>query len=338
MPALVYEGARQMPLRQVPVPVPHVDEVLIRVAYSGICGSELSGYLGHNSLRKPPLIMGHEFSGTLEAIGSQAAVEFPHLTVGQRVTANPLISCRRCAYCLAGRQQLCPSRKLLSASLPGSNAEFVTIRADAVHLIPDGMTLRTAALAEPAACVIHAVEMLSARPHESALVVGAGPIGLLMIQTLRDYGVKTIYAADLNAERLAMASDSGAQTLSLNSSDYDGQFDIAVDAVGVSATRQGCVRLARAGGRVVWVGLHEAASQLPINDLIRREIICYGSFAYNPLDFTRALRALAEGRLNLQPSWTRVEPLAAGAACFDELLAGSAVAKIWLTPQEHPDA
>lgn len=333
MQALMYEGPKQMNIRVVDVPTPQADEVLIKVAYSGICGSELSGYLGQNSLRKPPLIMGHEFSGTLEQIGTEAARQFPELTIGQAVTVNPIISCRRCAYCLNGRQQLCPQRKLHSASLPGSNAGWVTVRADAVFALPDGLPLTTAALTEPAACALHAVDVVAPRPHETAAVIGAGPIGLLLIQALQNCGVKTIYAADLNAERLAMATALGAQTLRLDQAEFNGQFDMAIEAVGVSATRQGCVRLLRSGGRVVWVGLHEASSELPINDLIRREIISYGSFAYAMLDFGHALAALSDGRLRLNDRWTRIEPLERGTACFEELLAGSAVAKIWLRPE-----
>jgi threonine dehydrogenase-like Zn-dependent dehydrogenase len=141
MAALVYEGPHQMALRQVPMPRPAPDEVLIRVAYSGICGSELFGFLGKNSLRKPPLIMGHEFSGVIEQIGEQASVRYPALKAGMRVTANPLISCHTCDYCLSGQQQLCPQRKLHSASLPGSNAQFVAIRADAVAVLPDDFSL-----------------------------------------------------------------------------------------------------------------------------------------------------------------------------------------------------
>ncbi|MEZ4672025.1 MAG: alcohol dehydrogenase catalytic domain-containing protein [Anaerolineae bacterium] len=333
MQALVYEGPKMMNVRTVDVPTPGADEVLIKVAYSGICGSELSGYLGQNALRKPPLIMGHEFSGTLEHIGDEAARLYPDLHIGQTVTANPLLSCRRCAYCLSGRQQLCPQRKLLSATLPGSNAQWVTVRADAVLPLPDGMPLTTAALTEPAACAVHAVGLAAPRPHETAVVVGAGPIGLLLIQALQDSGVKTVYVADLNRERLAMAQDLGADALTLDQSEFNGQFDMAFEAVGVDATRQGCLRLLRPGGRVFWLGLHEANSELPVNDMIRREIIGYGSFAYTALDFSRALAALAVGRLYLKDTWTRIEPLERGSACFEELLAGSAVAKIWLSPE-----
>src|SRR4026207_1400378 len=174
MSALVYEAPLQMNMRQVPMPVLQPNEVLIRVAYSGICGSELSGYEGKNSLRKPPLIMGHEFSGHIEAIGS--AVDRSELNIGAAVTANPLVSCRQCRYCLRGKQHLCPKRKLLGAHLPGSNAEFVAIRADALSLTPAGLSLATAALVEPAACAIHAAALAKPAPDEQALVVGAGPI------------------------------------------------------------------------------------------------------------------------------------------------------------------
>src|SRR5258705_13555790 len=116
MSALVYEAPLQMNMRQVPLPVIQPHEVLIRVAYSGICGSELSGYEGKNSLRKPPLIMGHEFSGNIVQIGEQAALRRPDLSVGMPVTVNPLITCGVCSYCLSGRQPLCVNRKLLTAA------------------------------------------------------------------------------------------------------------------------------------------------------------------------------------------------------------------------------
>lgn len=332
MKALVYEAPYQMTVQDVPVPTVGADEVLVKVAYSGICGSELSGFEGKNSLRKPPLIMGHEFSGVITEIGAQAAITRPDLQVGSRVTANPLVTCGQCEYCLAGRQQLCPKRKLLSASLPGSNAEYVTVTATNVLVLPEGMALNTASLTEPMACAVHTARLAAPRPGETALVIGAGPIGLMTIQALAVYGLKTIYCADLNAERLAMVESLGAVPVNLK--EWNGPVDIAIDAVGASATRQSCAKVVRAGGRVIWVGLHEAESALPINDLIRREIVAYGSFAYNPLDFKAALDGLASGAFGLQPAWTRVETLEKGSACFEELLHGSSVSKIWLQPGE----
>lgn len=331
MNALVYEGPRQMYIRQVPIPVLQPDEVLIRVAYSGICGSELSGYEGKSSIRQPPLIMGHEFSGIIEALGS--AVDLPDLNVGTAVTANPLLSCGQCAYCLSGKQNLCPKRKLLSAHLPGSNAEFVAVRADALLPIPPELSLATAALVEPAACAIHATALATPVPGEQGLVVGAGPIGLMVIQALVDRGISQVFCIDLNAERLAMAEKLGAVPTTFEAL-ADQPVDIVVEAVGTTATRQGCGRMVRSGGRVVWVGLHEAETTLPVNDFIRREIATYGSFAYMHNDFHNALQALAQKRITLEDAWTQTEPLENGTACYENLLRGSPISKIWLTPNK----
>jgi threonine dehydrogenase-like Zn-dependent dehydrogenase len=331
MSALVYEAPLQMNMREVPMAEIQADEALIRVAYSGICGSELSGYEGKNSLRKPPLIMGHEFSGHIEAVGS--AVDRPELKVGAAVTANPLLSCRQCRYCLSGKQHLCPNRKLLGAHVPGSNAEFVAIRADALFLIPSELSLATAALAEPAACAIHAAALALPAPDEQALVVGAGPIGLMSIQALADRGMKRIFCIDLNAERLAMAEKLGAVPATFESLASQ-PVEIVIDAVGASATRQGCARVVRSGGRIVWIGLHESDTALPVNDFIRREITTHGSFAYTPIDFDNALQVLAQKRITLEEAWTQIEPLENGTACFEKLLHGAPISKIWLTPKE----
>jgi threonine dehydrogenase-like Zn-dependent dehydrogenase len=330
MKALVYEGPHQMIMRDVPVPAVQPDEVLIRVAYSGICGSELSGFEGKNALRKPPLIMGHEFTGTIAALGDTVQKSYPDLSPGLPVTVNPLISCSHCPYCQIERPQLCPNRKLLSASLPGSNAEYVTVRADAIYPLPHGMSLTTGSLTEPAACAVHAASLI--QPAENALVVGAGPIGLLVIEALQQRGFNTIYCADLNSERLAMAESLGAQSVRLDDQFHE-KVTVSMDAVGSAVTRQASMAATRAGGHVVWIGLHERFSEIDVNDAIRREITCHGAFAYNHTNFNDALSMLHRGDLHLSEAWTRIEPLKNGASCFEELLRGSSVAKIWLTPE-----
>jgi threonine dehydrogenase-like Zn-dependent dehydrogenase len=329
MKALVYEGPRQMVIRDVPVPSLQPDEILVRVTYSGICGSELSGFEGKNSLRKPPLIMGHEFSGKIESIGSVARQSYPAYSLGQPVTVNPLIVCGHCAYCTRDRSNLCANRRLMSASLPGSNAQFVAVRADAVYPLPGDMPLTTSALAEPAACAIHLAQIVP--PAETALVVGAGPIGLLTIQALHLRGFNTIYCADLNPERLAMAEMLGALPVQL-SDNFRQRVDVTVDAVGTRATRKACQDAIRTGGSIIWVGLHDQFAELDVNDMVRREISCYGSFGYTPANFVQALDLLHHRQIRLEAAWTRIEPLENGPACFEELLHGSSVAKIWLMP------
>jgi threonine dehydrogenase-like Zn-dependent dehydrogenase len=157
MKALVYEGPRQLNMREAPEPEPGPEEVLIKVAFSGICGSELGGYLGLNSLRKPPLVMGHEFSGEILQLGSQAQQHNPDLVEGQRVTVNPLWYCGRCRYCLGGRHQLCLRRQLLGAHQPGSYAEMVKAHARMVYPIPPSLSFEHATLTEPVGCALRAV-------------------------------------------------------------------------------------------------------------------------------------------------------------------------------------
>src|ERR1700733_6476077 len=142
MKALVYLAPRHMEMQDLDPPDAGPDDVAIRVTYSGICGSELSGYLGTNSLRKPPLVFGHELSGHVVALGGGA--ESGGLTVGAAVTVNPLVTCGACEFCVSGRQNLCQRRLLLGASLPGSNAEYINVPAASVLPLPAGMDLRDA--------------------------------------------------------------------------------------------------------------------------------------------------------------------------------------------------
>ncbi|WP_127585288.1 zinc-dependent alcohol dehydrogenase [Paenibacillus koleovorans] len=343
MKALVYEGPRQMNVREVELPVPQDDEVLIRVAYSGICGSELSGYLGHNSLRRPPLIFGHEFAGVVEHVGPAAAAAFPQLGRGTRVTANPLVTCGHCAACVRGKQQLCASRKLLSASLPGSNAEFVAAPARCVYALPANVTLEQGTFVEPFACGVRAAELAEAKPGQSALVIGLGPIGLFALQALQAYGVSRIVAVDRNPQRLDMAAELGAIPLDPSATPDVLQevlrltggtgADIAIDAVGASTTRTQCIESVAFGGRVIFTGLHEADSSLPVNHIVRREIACIGAFAYSTANFRTALDWIAEGRVRLDESWIVKAPLEEASHWYEALLGNPGkVAKVLLHP------
>ncbi|MBM7564027.1 zinc-dependent alcohol dehydrogenase [Paenibacillus sacheonensis] len=341
MQALVYEGPETMNMREVETPAPGADELLVAVAYSGICGSELSGFLGHNALRKPPMIFGHEFAGTIASMGADAAAS-GQWTVGQRVTANPLVTCGRCEKCASGRQQLCGSRKLLSAALPGSNAQYVAIPADFVLPVPDSVTLQQAAMTEPAACAIRAAELASPKPSDRVLILGMGPIGLLALQAVLQYGVRDVIAVDMNEERLAIARKLGAaHTVHPASTDTLGEVkrltagagvDIAIDAVGASLTRGQCVLACTSGGRVVFTGLHEEQSSLPVNASIRSEIAMTGSFAYSDSNFRLALRWIEEGRIGLADGVVEV-PLSEGAAWYKRLIASpGSLSKVLLVP------
>ena len=331
MDALVYEGARELNMRRVPVPEPLADEVLIRVERVGICGSELSGYLGQNSLRKPPLIMGHEFTGTIAATGS-AAGEWKS---GERVTVNPLIACGQCRQCRTGHPQLCKERKIIGAARPGAFAEFVAVPASQVLRMPDSLSMESGALIEPLACAVHAARLAQFDPTDRLLIFGAGPIGLLVLQTAQAYGLSDIVIMDLSRERLRIAEALGAKVADSATeveelAPLDG-FDVVVDAVGVAATRGQSVMLTRHGGRVVFSGLHEAESPIPVNVVIRNELKLLGGFCYDQEDFATALNWLSAGKVKLDP-WIQHSPLDKGKECFEQLLGNPGeVAKILLT-------
>lgn len=339
MQALVYEGPREMNIREVSEPEPGAEEVLIRVAYSGICGSELGGYLGHNALRVPPLIMGHEFSGEIVELGERVGEHNPDLAVSQRVTVNPLWYCGQCLPCLTGHQNLCVNRRLLGAHQPGSYADQVVAHARMVYPVPDSMSMEQAALTEPVGCAIRAAELVDCSPLDSVLITGLGPIGLLILQVLQASGVTNIVATDTDADRRAIGEHFDVRVLNPLEEDVvetarartDGAgVDVAIDAVGANATRKECVEAVAPSGRVLFVGLHEAESPVPANLLIRTEANIQGSFAYTATNFADALRWLAADRIEIDP-WLIKAPLSEGKACFERLLSNPGpVAKILL--------
>lgn len=339
MQALVWEGARQMNLREVADPQPAPHEVLVKVIYSGICGSELSGYLGHNSLRKPPLIMGHEFAGEIAGLGADVAASHPALQVGQQVTVNPLISNPYTPAALKGRHNLTLPRNIVGIHRPGSYAQYVTAPASNVHPMPAGMSLEHAALTEPMACALRAARLSGATATDAVLITGLGPIGLLVMQVVKQFGVQQIFATDTDADRRAIGAHFGIRVLNPKTDNVvatikeatGGQgVDMAIDAVGANATRRECIEAVTPGGRVIFTGLHEEESPVQANYIIRNEINIQGSFAYTPLDFADAFVWLAQGRIEIDP-WLLKAPLGEGGAMFEKLLSNPGpVAKILL--------
>lgn len=340
MRALVWEAPRTMKMQDVDEPQISADEVLVKVAYAGICGSELSGYLGHNALRVPPLIMGHEFAGEIVDIGVEARAAQPRLQMGQSVVVNPLDYTEPCEYCERDLHHLSPTRQLVGAHRPGAYAEYVHIPAKLVLPLPEGMSLRTGALTEPTACGVRIGELCGDVAGKECLVIGAGPIGLLALQVLYLKNAKRVFIADLSPERLAMGSDLGGVALQPLEVDLvemvkemtGGGAHVSVDAVGTAQTRTQSVAATRAKGTMILSGLHEEISEIPAADIIRREIDLRGSFAYSPANFADAVELLRDGKIRLDP-WVVEAPLAEGGAWFDRLIdAPGDVSKVLLCP------
>lgn len=341
MQALVWLGPREMVQRTEPMPKLAEGDVLISVGAAGICGSELSGFLGHNSLRVPPLIMGHECAGqVVQATGGTFATD-EEATIGARVTFNPLVVCGTCDRCLAGRSNLCRRRQLVGAHRPGGFAQFVAVPARQCYPLPESLSLVAGSLAEPLACSIRAVALSGVQPRERLLILGAGPIGLCALAAARAQGVEQIIVSDVAPQRLEMARRWGArEVVNAREQDvvvfvqerYPGGVDRVIDAVGATPVRTQAIRAVVPGGRVVLIGLHDEESVLPANYIIRQEITVTGTFAYTDDNFAQAVDLLTRGVVQPSADWLEERPLSDGPSAFAELVDGKAkAAKIVLT-------
>ena len=339
MHALVWEGPRRLVLADVADPVPGPEDALLRVRGAGICGSELEGYLGQSSLRVPPLVMGHEFSGEIVWLPPDNTTG---LHVGQLVTANPLIPCGMCRICQAGRPYLCPRRRLIGAHRPGAFAEYVAVPLDALIPLPEMLDAPLGALSEPLAVALHAVARARLQASAAAVVWGAGSIGLLTIWAARLAGADPIVAVETNPARLAAAAALGAG-VTVDGRDPDAiaavrravaehPFVTVFDAVGRWMTRCAAVQAADPGGQVVLIGLHDSETTFAVNALVRAEITLVCAYGYTHAELQRAVEMLAAEALPTT-SWIEVRPLAAGPAAFGELIdAPGAVTKVVLAP------
>lgn len=348
MTALVWEAACQMNMRRIPSPEVKPDEVLVQVAYVGICGSELSGYLGRNALRVPPLVMGHEFSGCIAVLGDQATTPVMSgrkafsLHVGQMVTVNPMVYCGECEYCVQGLSHLCTRRRLIGAHRPGAFATYVSVPAWMVLPLPANLGLRDGALTELVACGVRIARHVGEVQGETALILGAGAIGLLTLQILLHHGAKRVFIVDTEGDRLAAAASMGGEALnpcqqdvvkSVRAATRGLGAAMAVDAVGKAVTREQCISATRPGGSVILSGLHEESSAVPVADVIRREITLHGSFCYTPSDFQEAAELLSRQQIRLDPGIIEA-PLAEGGQWFERLSSENPgkIAKVLLVP------
>ena len=330
MKALVYTAPNEVTYRDEPAPGRAAGEVLIRIDAVGICGSDMHAYHGIDPRRLPPLILGHELAG--EIIAGPGA--------GRRVTVNPLITCGACAYCKQGRDNLCANRTMIGMTRAGGFAELMATAAASVIDIPQDMSTRAAALTEPAATALHAID-LAARtlarplPECSVLVLGGGAIGMLAALLLKNYGVRRITVAEPNALRrasLARATQASVYDPTANAPPADNSIDLVVDAVGAAVTCNAALAAVRPGGAIMHIGLQDWASEIDMRKLTLAEITLIGTYTYSTADLRAAALALHEGAFG-DLAWVEERPLEEGAAAFRDLHEGrSAAAKIVLRP------
>jgi 2-desacetyl-2-hydroxyethyl bacteriochlorophyllide A dehydrogenase len=336
MKTLVYEGPRSLSMKEAIVPVPNEDEIVIRVEAVGICGSELEGYLGHSSIRVPPLVMGHEFAGEIVSRGKDAS----RLSVGSKVVVNPLLSCGQCIRCREGRPNICRNRRIVGIHLPGAFAEYVVVPEASATAMPQEMDMALASLAEPLAVCLHAVK-LGLTPFSDVLIFGAGPIGLLTLQAAKCMGARRVLVVDRQPSRLAYAAQLGAAVSTPEQLDTifaelfgEAGTDTIIDCVGVRQTREQALLRVNPGGKVILVGLGQDITELPLNHAVRQEISLIGSYTYSDQDFAQAVDLLVSGTIT-RDGWTELRALEQAPEAFAGLVDGTETAgKIILDPRK----
>ncbi len=343
MKALLLSEYSRLDVVELPMPRPGPEDVLVKVEACGICGSDVHGYDGSSGRRIPPLVMGHEASGVIAATGANVS----DLSNGEHVTFDSTVYCGQCEYCVRGEMNLCLHRQVLGVSTPdfrreGAFAEFVVVPRRIVHKLPESLPFSDAAMVEPLSVAVHAVAISELPPKGSALVVGAGMIGLLVLQALREAGCSTVLVSDIDESRLQLAMDLGATAIiNAKTSDTvaevrrhtgDTGVDVALEAVGSTPTIKTAIESVRRGGTVTLIGNIAPTAEIPLQTVVSRQIRLQGSAASSG-EYPACIDMLASGRVNLKPLVSMIAPLDEGAEWFSRLHAREArLMKVILTP------
>jgi L-iditol 2-dehydrogenase len=342
MKALLLAKCGHLEMTELPQPTPDADEVLVRVAACGICGSDVHGYDGSSGRRIPPIVMGHEAAGVIAALGSDVRT----FKEGDRVTFDSTVYCGACGPCLRGEVNLCDRRQVLGVSCgdyrrAGAFAEFVSVPARIVYRLPDALSFAEASMLEAVAVAVHAASLAQISKDTTALVVGAGTIGLLTLQALKAAGCKQVLIADVDDSRLALAKTLGAtEALHADKELMDevlgrtagAGVDVAVEAVGRNETVKACIDSVRKGGTVVLVGNISPEVTISLQKVVTRQIRLQGSCA-SAGEYPQAIEWMASGAIRVKPLITAIAPLEEGPQWFERLHAREPnLMKVVLTP------
>jgi L-iditol 2-dehydrogenase len=329
MKALVLEKYMHLVYQDVAEPELKDDEVLVRIKAVGICGSDVHGMDGSTGRRIPPVIMGHEASGIIEQTGA-AVTQWKK---GDRVTFDSTIYKQDDWFTRQGMYNLSDDRMVLGVSTPefkkhGAFAEYVTLPQHILYAMPENVSFTEAALTEPAAVALHAIYLSGLQEKDVVLVIGAGMVGMFVIQLLKIKGCKNVIAVDTELGKLTLAKQSGADHVftpgdpvlidTINTLTGNRGADIAIEVVGIGATINKAIELVRKGGTLVLVGNLAPAVELPLQKIVTRQLKLQGSCAING-EYPEILQLISEGKLNVRSILSAEAPLAEGAEWFSRL-------------------
>ena len=329
MKALLLSEYNHLSVTELPRPTPAADEILIQVAACGICGSDVHGYDGSTGRRIPPIVMGHEAAGIVTEVGTNVSGFAP----GDRVTFDSTVYCGTCDYCLRGEINLCNNRQVIGVSCgeyrrAGAFADFITVPARIAYKLPDTFSFPDAAMLEAVSVALHGVAVSQMTGGETVLVIGAGMIGLLLLQAARVAGAARVFISDIDPTRLKLATQLGADaTLEASGSALIDQIlhltngngvDLVLEAVGRDETIASAIDCVRKGGTVTLVGNISPQINLPLQKVVSRQIRLQGSCASSG-EYPQAIELIASGKIKVKPLITAVAPLSAGPSWFDRL-------------------
>jgi L-iditol 2-dehydrogenase len=330
MKTLILSDYGQLEIAQTDTPKPANDELLIRIAACGICGSDVHGYDGSTGRRLPPIIMGHEAAGTVESVGTSVSGFQP----GDRVTFDSTVFCGKCFFCLKSQINLCDKREVIGASTPnfrrmGAFAEYVTVPARIAYHLPDNMPFTHAALIEAVSVAVHAVSLTPIALEDTVVIVGAGMIGLLALQAALLAGAGKVFVFDVDDSRLELAHNLGA-TQTFNSRNASSVVDhllklskglgadAVLECVGTSAAVKLAIDVVRKGGTVTLVGNIAPSIELELQSVVTRQIRLQGSCASSG-EYPACISLMSRGAIRVTPLISAVAPLEDGAMWFRRL-------------------
>ncbi len=328
MKALVFKSPGKIELEEIPQPKPSRDESLINIRAVGICGSDFEGFLGKTGRRIPPLVMGHEMAGVVEIAAKGSAFK-----AGDTVVVQPRLFCDACSYCRQGLTNLCSNAEILGVMRKdGGMAEYVAVPERCLFPIGAAVDFGDAAMVEPLAVAYRSVQQLpedTVQKAKHTLLVGAGPIGLLILQMLRIRGIRNMIVTDLSDHRLRIAQELGAD-VTVNPAREDVRSrvkeitagvmaDIAIEAVGFQDAVSQSLGALKNRGMIVWVGMAQRMIEVNMHHIVGAELNIRGSFIYSVADFGASLKLIESREINLSPIISMGEKLTAGPEVFERL-------------------
>ncbi len=293
--------------REVPVPAVGPDQVLVKIKKIGVCGSDIHVFHGTHPYTSYPVTQGHEVSGRIEAVGEYVS----DLKVGQKVTIEPQVFCGRCYPCLHGRYNLCEHLKVMGFQTTGTASEYFAVDASKVTVLPEELSFSEGAMIEPLAVTVHAAKRYPELKGAKAVVLGCGPIGILLVQSLKALGVSEVLATDISDTRLELARSLGADyVVNTRSEDYTkalleafgpDKADVVYECAGSDITMDQAIQNARKGSTIILVAVFGKLAQVDLAKLNDSELDLNTSMMYRHEDYVEAIRFVKEGRIRLQP-------------------------------------